>query len=58
MDQFKKDAIQATVEAVAAELGCTMIEACTKIQGTAARQGNEALLQDLIDFKRGLIEAL
>ena len=58
MNQFKKDAIKMTVEAVAAELNCTMLEACTKMQATAARQGKEDLLQDLIDYKRTLIELM
>ena len=55
MNKFKKEAIQLTAETVAAELNCTLIEAVTKMQGTAAKQGNEDVLQDLIDFKRGLI---
>lgn len=55
MTNFKKKAIQITAETVASELNCSLIEAITKMQGTAARQGKEELLEDLIEFKRGLI---
>lgn len=55
MTKFKREAIQMTAETVAAELNCTVLEAVTKMQGTAAKQGNESLLEDLIEFKRGLI---
>lgn len=55
MTKFKKEAIRMTAEAVAAELNCTLIEAVTKMQGTAAKDKNEALLEDLIEYKRGLI---
>lgn len=55
MNTFKREAIKTTAEFVAAELGCSLLDAVTKMQGTAARDGNEAMLDDLIEFKRELI---
>lgn len=55
MTKFKKQAIQMTAETVATELNCTLIEAVTKMQGTAAKQGKLEVLDDLIEFKRELI---
>lgn len=55
MNNFKREAIKTTAEFVAAELGCSLLDAVTKMQGTAARDGNEAMLDDLIEFKRELI---
>ncbi len=56
MNNFKKQAIHEAVRAVAAELNCTLIEACTKMQATAARQGKEELLDDLCAYKNDLID--
>jgi len=56
MNSFKKESIQAVAQIVAEELGCTLLEAVTKMQGSAARKNNESMLEDLIEFKRSLIE--
>lgn len=56
MTKFKKQAIHLAVQAVAAELDCTLIEACTKMQATAARQNKDELLDDLCAYKNSLID--
>lgn len=58
MNDFKREAIQQVAIAVRDELGCSLMEAVTKMQGTAARQGKEELLSDLCDYKSELIAAL
>ncbi len=56
MTKFKMQAINEAVSAVAAELNCTLIEAATKMQATAARQGKDELLDDLCEYKNALID--
>jgi len=59
MNEFKRDSITQVVIAVRDELGCSLLEAVTKMQATtAARQGKEELLSDLCDYKSELIAAL
>lgn len=58
MTKFKYNAIEETALYVKGELGCSLLEAVTKLQATAARNGNEELLSDLCEYKNILIEAL
>ena len=57
MTQFELAAIETAVNYVANEIGCNQLEAVTKLQATCARNGDEAMLEKLIEFKRPLIEA-
>jgi hypothetical protein len=58
MNDFKREAIQEVVIAVRDEIGCSLMEAVTKMQATAAKQGKEELLSDLCEYKSELIAAL
>lgn len=58
MNSFKRESIQQVVIMVRDELGCSLLEAVTKMQATAAKQGKEELLSDLCEYKNELIEAL
>ncbi|CAM0014739.1 hypothetical protein VPHK453_0093 [Vibrio phage K453] len=57
MDNFKNTAIKTIAEQVSKELGCSLIEAVSKMQGTCVKNGNEEMLEDLISFKNELIDA-
>ena len=57
MTQFETLAIETAVNYVVAEIGCSQLEAVTKLQATCARNGDEAMLEKLSEFKRPLIEA-
>lgn len=58
MINFKNESIKDTAAYVMAELNCTEIEAVSKMQATAAKNGNEELLSDLCEYKSQLISAL
>jgi hypothetical protein len=58
MNEFKKQAIKEAAQYVMNELNCTLIEAITKMQGTAAKKNQEEVLESLIEFKRELIAAM
>lgn len=58
MTNFKNESIKDTAAYVMAELNCTEIEAVSKMQATAAKNGNEELLEDLCEYKSQLISAL
>ena len=45
------DAIYKTVKQVADELNCDMIEAASKMQGQAAKKGDEKMISELHNFK-------
>lgn len=47
----KFDAMYKVVRKVADELNCDMIEAASKMQGQAAKKGNESMIADLHNFK-------
>ena len=55
MTNFKNDSIKTVATQVSLELNCSLIEAVTKMQGTCAKNGNEEMLGDLIDYKSTLI---
>ena len=52
MENF--DAIYKTVKQVADELNCDMIEAASKMQGKAAKKGDESMIAELHNFKMKL----
>ncbi len=58
MENFKKDSIELIASGLALQIGCTLIEAVTKMQATAARNSNDGMLSDLCDYKSTLIAAL
>lgn len=47
--------IYKTVKTVADNLNCDMIQAASKMQGQAAKNGNEAMIDELHKFKMKLI---
>lgn len=54
---FKKESVKEVVAVVADELGCSLIEACTKMQAQCVRSGNDEVLDELCDYKWELIAA-
>ena len=55
---FKRKSLASAVAVVSRKLGCGDLEAVSKMQATAARNGNESLLEDLCAYKNILIEDL
>lgn len=56
-ETFKKESVKEVVSAVAQELKCSLLDACTKMQAQCVRSNNEEVLEALCDYKWELIEA-
>jgi len=57
IQEFKLDALVLVVGEVAKEIGCSTIEAISKMQAQCVVSGNEGLLEDLCAYKNQLIYA-
>ena len=51
----KLNAVKQAANAVKKEIGCTLLEAVTKMQATAAKNKNEEILEALCEFKSELV---
>jgi len=56
-ETFKKESLKEVVAAVAQELSCSLIDACTKMQAQCVRSNNEEILEELCAYKWELIAA-
>ena len=56
MKQFKNESIETIASTVAIQLNCSLLDAVSKMQGQCVKNGNEQLLEDLIEYKSTLIE--
>ncbi len=57
IEEFKNEALELVVESVAKEIGCSTIEAISKMQAQCVTSGNDELLEDLCAYKSSLIYA-
>lgn len=57
IQEFKLDALVLVVAEVAKEIGCSTMEAISKMQTQCVISGNEELLEDLCVYKNQLIYA-
>lgn len=55
MEEFKNSCIKDVISCLMRKLECSELEAVTKLQGTAAKKGNEILLGDLCKYKSDII---